>query len=280
MIVHADQVSREEFLSEVGSQLSGPLPPSERDFDLFARVVVEGATTRAAAWEFDLSQTRVVQVRDRVAQWIATEVPAAERLSAGQRLRLAASIASQRIDYLYSLALEAWRASKGEVTIVRDGERGPSRVTRDSQGDPKYLALASRLALRQMDVAEREARSPAAGDRSQETETAETYTVGAEAPPVRACSASAEAPPVEAPALIAGDDASRSGDELSDEIESRRRAFLAALAEETSPVQPPEADAKTAPENKSQPDAARPAALTRKERRARQRQLERKLRAK
>ena len=318
MIVHADQVSREEFLSGVGGKLNGPLPPSERDFEVFERVVVEGATTRAAAAEFGLSQTRIVQVRDRVAEWIAAEVPATERLTPRQRLRLAATIASQRIDYLYSLALEAWRASKGEQTVVRDGESGLTRVTRVSHGDPKYLAMASRLSLRQLDVAEREARSQKTADRSQETgdrreETAATEIHDGDAadPPVRACSASADAPPVEPPAIISGDDASHCSAGLSDEIESRRRAFLAALAEEAAPVQRPEVIAKKAPNDqpgardwraagKSRPmaqpgegpasagmedhreaDTSRsPARSLRKERRARRRLLERKLRAK
>ena len=294
MIVHADQVSREEFLSGVGSQLSGPLPPSERDFEVFERVVAQGASTRAAAKEFGLSQTRIVQVRDRVAEWIAAEVPFAERLLPRQRLRLAASIASQRIDYLYSLALEAWRASQGEQTVVREGESGLSRVTRASHGDPKYLLLASRLALRQMDVAEREARGQKAGDRSQEAGNrsqeagdegqeagaAEIYESDSVDPPVRDCSASAQALPVVTPSLIVAEDTSRCAHELSDEIESRRRAFLAALAEQMSPVQPPEADAKAALENKWEPDATPSLGLTRKERRARRRLLERKLRAK
>ena len=114
--------------------------------------------------------------------------------------------------------------------------------------------MASRLSLRQMDVFDREARSQKTADRSQETgarreETAATEIHDGDAadPPVRACSASADAPPVEPPAIISGDDASRDPNELSDEIESRRRAFLAALAEEAAPVQRPEVIAKKAP---------------------------------
>jgi hypothetical protein len=291
MIVHAQQV--------------GQLPPSGRDFQVFERVVVEGATTRAAAAEFALSQTRIVQVRDRVAEWIAAEVPTIERLSPRERLRLAERIASQRIDYLYSLALEAWRASQGEETIVRAGEVGLSRITRTSHGEPKYLAIAARLSLRQIEVA----RGQETGNRGQETEDsrgqracASIYTEHTSAPPVEECSRSAALSVIAPPALIDEGDVSPCRPAMSDDIESRRRAFLAALADDTSPVQPPVVDAagmlidESPARRAEQPLAAilqldldpeQPGAtaaverpLTREQRRARQRLLERKLRAK
>ncbi len=203
MIVHANEANRRELLLAANSAAEGPLPPSDRDFQVFERVVVQGATTRAAAAEFGLSQTRIVQVRDRVAEWIASEVPTIERLSPRERLRLAASIASQRIDYLYSLALEAWRTSQGEQTIVRAGEAGLSRITRTSHGEPKYLAIAARLSLRQMDVAERE-RKQETEDRGQETAggDADVYTHRSSAPPVEECSRSAALSVTKRAALI------------------------------------------------------------------------------
>src|SRR5688500_17995796 len=98
MIVHANEANRRELLLAAESAAEGPLPPSDRDLQVFERVVAQGATTRAAAAEFGLSQTRIVQIRDRVAEWIASAVPPSERRSAGEQLRLAAAIASQRID--------------------------------------------------------------------------------------------------------------------------------------------------------------------------------------
>src|SRR5262245_6121178 len=74
-------------------QAKPELPPSERDFLVFEAVVVHGSSTRQAAAEFEISQTRVMQVRQHVAQWIAKAVPDGLDLTPQQRVRLAAHIA-------------------------------------------------------------------------------------------------------------------------------------------------------------------------------------------
>jgi len=152
-----------------------PLPPSERDFELYGLVVTDGASTRAAAHAFGLSQTRVIQIRDRVAEWIASEVPPLARLTAAQRLALAADIARNRFDFLYSQAMDSWRGSKGPQTTLRaGGSGGQTSSTRESQGEPRYLILAARIAERTVGLgaaiekalANREQRT---GDREQGT---------------------------------------------------------------------------------------------------------------
>jgi len=76
-------------------------------------------------------------------------------------------------------------------------------------------------------------------------------------------------------------DASVCDESTCDEVETRRREFLNALAKDTAPVQPPVTDANgmqiEAPAL-AEPVAAPRRPLNRQERRARQKLLERKLR--
>src|SRR5688572_18778744 len=76
------------------------LPPSERDFLVFEAVMFSGASTRETAAEFEISQTRVMQIRKHVAEWIARSVPDGLELSPIERLRLAVHIAEGRSDHL------------------------------------------------------------------------------------------------------------------------------------------------------------------------------------
>jgi hypothetical protein len=152
MIVHSQQMEARAALFAEGDALQAPLPPSERDFLVFERVVIESATTRAAAEEFGLSQTRVMQIRERVAEWIGSQVPETPRLSPRHRLGLASHIAEGQIDHLYSQAMESWRRSQGTQTTVRSSDHGETTITKESHGDIKYLSLASRIAERKFGV--------------------------------------------------------------------------------------------------------------------------------
>ena len=111
------------------------LPPSERNFEIYGAVVVEGMSTRAAATAFGLPQTRIVQIRDHVAHWIAAHLPTVRQLPPAQRVALAAEIAEKRLDHLYAEALEAWRQSQGDQSIRRTGSQGEMLITRESPGD-------------------------------------------------------------------------------------------------------------------------------------------------
>src|SRR5687768_2246455 len=93
-------------------------PPSERDFELYLALVAECITTRAAAERFGISQTRVQQVRQRVAEWLGPLPMPSERLSPRQRVMLAGETGKQRIDFLTAQANEAWHASKGTTTRI------------------------------------------------------------------------------------------------------------------------------------------------------------------
>ncbi len=130
---------------EAAARLNVPLPPSERDFEVYGLVVVEGASTRAAAAAVGLSQTRVMQIRNRVAEWIASEVPPLANATPAQRLNLAGHIARDRFDFLYSQAMDGWRESRGPQTSVRTSSQGRSTVKRPGYGEPRYLLFAARI---------------------------------------------------------------------------------------------------------------------------------------
>src|SRR5262245_8633219 len=85
------------------------LPPSGRDFEVYQRVIVDGSSTRQAAREFALSQTRVRQVVQRASQWLSKELPAASKERAHVQLWLAQNVAADRLQGLYGETMDRWR---------------------------------------------------------------------------------------------------------------------------------------------------------------------------
>jgi|GEM_PF-1232470 hypothetical protein len=273
---------RETFLTgngqSQGKVVMPKLPPSERDFLVFEAVAFGGTSTRQAAAEFGISQTRVMQIRREVADWIARSVPEDANLTSIQRLRVAAHIAEGRVDYLYAQAMDAWRASQQPRTsICRGGLSGEVQTTRDSYGDPRYLMVAARIAERQLSlagtankvlagaedgskfnvqsskleasdepVAEREGEALVSGIRAEpllvQDSRIQPEATGA-IPPVGDCSTNEiELPVGEVPSCDTVG-ATEGSEGTCSEIEERRRAFLAALADDTAPVHPPFTDA-------------------------------------
>ena len=125
-----------------------PLPPSERDFEVYRRTAVEGRTTREAAAEFNISQTRVMQLREKVFEWIGNHVPPLARLEPAERLRVAQTLACEQLQHQYDEAMHAWRTSATAVHVTRyvgrSLEDGVTMV-KESQGDPRYLRLATQI---------------------------------------------------------------------------------------------------------------------------------------
>ena len=289
-----------------------PLPPSERDFQVFELVAIDGASTRQAAAEFGVSQSRIVQIRRHVAEWMGAEVPETPRLTPIQRLRVAADIAERRADHLYSKAMDGWRASQQPQTSICRGSLGnQTQTTRERHGDPRYLWAAMRITERQMHLAgtirkviadAREGEAPAepgvqgSGFRVQEDDALanQDRLELVNDHPVRACSHNETVAGNGHPAVANAADATDCHDEVSGELENRRREFLAALRDDSAPVQPPFTDAggmlldssemettnghASATALFGEPGQATSRPLSRKERRARQRILERKLR--
>jgi hypothetical protein len=102
-------------------------PPTERDFRIYERVVLAGISTRQAASEFRLSQTRIRQLVQRVSQWLTETVPAQSEATDAAHLCYARHVAAARLEYFYSEAMEGWRSDR----------------------QPKYLSLAIRVTTAQ-----------------------------------------------------------------------------------------------------------------------------------
>jgi hypothetical protein len=282
-----------------------PAAPSERDWQLYEAVAVLGISSRSAAHLFGISQTRVLQVRQRMEEWIGRFVPrSGDSLSPRERLFVAADLADRRSQMLFSEAMNAWRASQD---AARERCTASERHVGPSQGDPRCLAMAMRtnmhmlqvagLAQRQLARLEKEAAEAQAEGPTAAAVAAASDPSNTEANPlVGDCSPATteQAAPVVEP--LAADGVSASEQATCDEQESRRRAFLAAVEAETAPVHPPRTDvhgmlleegddAAWTPETEdaaaAEDGVATPAPtrrpLNRQERKARERLLKRKL---
>lgn len=113
--------------------------PSERDWALYQAVRVEQWPTRAAATGFGISPTRVCQIVQRTAAFIAQAVAVPSKEEETQQLAAGKQLAADRIDYLYGQAMNCFRHSQGKDNSCSTGRR--------SYGDMRYLQAAARLAL-------------------------------------------------------------------------------------------------------------------------------------
>src|SRR5262249_23923307 len=90
-------------------------------------------STRQAAADFSLSQTRIRQIVQHVAQWLAQSLPPSCEATDAAWLRLALHIAADRLQMIYGEALHGWRAtheSKYAGIILRvTAARGQMPVT-------------------------------------------------------------------------------------------------------------------------------------------------------
>jgi hypothetical protein len=210
------------------------LPPSGRDFEVFEHVTVDGGTTRSAAHEFKISQTRVCQVLERVREWMdEVSPPPADEQVTKKQLQLAEGLAADRLDSLYSQAMTGWRSSEGEVERVRIAGWGEKLTTRTtSHGDPRYLTIAGRLALMRSRIASLgalEHAMAAAADLEDEASEAQTAAKPTDHP-VRACSGNAEFGVRNAESSrvngVATRAATKASDPLTREQAAARRAFF------------------------------------------------------
>src|SRR5262245_4761630 len=91
--------------------ISTTLPPSARDFQIYQRLLLDGASTRQTAADFSLSQTRIRQISQHVAHWLAQSLPPSCEATDAAYLRLALHIASDRLQLIYGEAMHGWRAT-------------------------------------------------------------------------------------------------------------------------------------------------------------------------
>jgi hypothetical protein len=276
------------------------LPPSERDFQVFEEIAADGLSTREVAAKHHLSQTRIMQIHRKVALWMAT-MPTEPQMTSVEQIRVATEVAVMRIDKLYSEAMRAWTASQQPQAECRGIPGSEMRTLTSRYGDPRYLAMAARMAERQLQaavigskaIAAVEAKHRAQGSNRGEGEAPAEPCAAEQAHPFtnplnRACSESANSLDYRGQPHADELNPSACSDATCDEVETRRREFLNALANDTAPVQPPVTDAhgmqieevqsdpvETLLSKPAQPTAAPRRPLNRQERRRRERLLRR-----
>ena len=104
---------------------SRPLPPTARDFEIFEQNQVHFLSTRHIAEKHAISQTRVRQIVARVADWLATHLPAKSEAEKEAELRLAQHLAAAQL--------------RRQVEVLKNFF--------DATGDPKYLRHQSRVII-------------------------------------------------------------------------------------------------------------------------------------
>jgi hypothetical protein len=228
--------------------------PSNRDFEAYRLTAVEGLSTREAGYRLAISQTRICQVRARVLAWIGAQLAAMGPVDPAQQLAAARYLAVERLDYLYMTSMRAFNES------AEDGKR--SRTAR-SYGKTCYLSLAMRVVMEMSKLPRPPELLLGSNWITDEQEEPPDHPKGA-------CSAAADEQALERmpdePAVDGTADALGASDEqlIAEVLQKMHAAGFSA------PVQTGEAATVTVP---SPP-------LNRHQRRARQRLLEKKLKAK
>jgi hypothetical protein len=273
MIATATEVNE---LSELSQALRVCRPPSEKALEAMRLIDVEQRSTREAAEKVGVSQTRVRQLADQARGFLVGMSPVVKDEGLlNQQLHVAEALQLERLKYLYRLAMRSFRRSCGVRTTVRVVPDGlgtkETEITTDSYGDVRYMAMAMRISGEMAQVPDsgllnRAYLAAAAAAREEglqgggEEEGQRDGAAELKSPPVGDCSGAAPRGEVRG-GEVAGDsvvnaDEDATYEELEAEFEQWKRENL------------PPAQLGGAP-----PAEARP--LSRKERRARQRELER-----
>jgi len=245
------------------------LPPSQRDFEVYRFVKIEHHSTRQAAGQFNISQSRVRQVLAAIVEYLVDTVPVDEEGKCVERLQVAEQLAREQLEFLYGQAIEWWQHS---VHDWRSGSALPK---------PSYLALAARITMCMSRVpVHAPPRWSAEGDERDELgglaevpEASGTPTPHFDHPPVEECSAPAasrNAIPTSQPQPKIGSDLPEPSCKSLEEIkaEARRRFLRPAQATASQNLESPASGDDESPA--ADPLPARPP-LNRKERRARER---------
>ncbi len=274
-------------------QSAAKLPPSERDFQVFRCVRVENNSTRGAAGVFGISQTRVRQVVSRVVAYllaVAREGLEEDEEERAGSLSVAEHIARMQLEHLYSQAMQSWDQSQ---TMNGLGET--------SLGQARYLSLAARISLLMSKVPMHA--PPRTREELEEEEDLDEFRsderpseTARQAPPIEDCSLPApsrpECEPHCPPALAASDEDAASYKSLEAiKAEARLRFLRSAQAADAEEAESPERGERgpivsgdDQAESGQSDDLVRRRPsdqirrpLNRRERRARQRELERRL---
>jgi len=137
-------------------------PPSDRDQALYVARHTRAWSQAKLAEEFHLSQPRVSQILQRVAQWRAGFGPraAGELDHAGQQ-RLERFLARERYQSIYDRAIREFDAAPKELTASKSGERDGKKFSEESRREVQRPAGLMRIALRASENLAKAAELPA-----------------------------------------------------------------------------------------------------------------------
>jgi hypothetical protein len=261
-------------LNELNRALLECRPPSEKALEALRLIDVEQRTTREAAEKVGVSQTRVRQLADQARGFLVGMSPAVKDEGLlNRQLHVAEALQLERLKYLYRLAMRSFRRSCGVRTTTRVVPDGlgtkETEITTDSYGDVRYMAMAMRISGEMAKVPDsgllNRAYLAAAAEEGEEEETAAD---GLKSPPIGDCSGAAQRGEVRggkgAGGVIVNDLEEATYEEIAAEFEQWKRDNLppAQLGQAAQPADSP----------------TDPLPPNRKQRRARQRELERAMR--
>lgn len=101
--------------------LAAKLPPTVRDFDVFRFVKAECRSTRAAAREFGLSQTRIRQIVAEVRGYFLACVARGTSKTDDEtdtRLVVAEQLAHEQLEFLYARAVRAFNETSARTCMA------------------------------------------------------------------------------------------------------------------------------------------------------------------
>lgn len=128
---------------------------SERNYSLFCEVEFRGLTLRDAARKYEISVARVQQILAQTRAWYRATTKEWVREEDDQwQPHVACRFMEERLEYLYSQAMNSWECSMGAKSVTRKGgsDQSETVTTRYHYGDVKYLQQAVRLTLARYDA--------------------------------------------------------------------------------------------------------------------------------
>src|SRR5204863_5401540 len=88
------------------------LPPSDRDFQIYDAIHIDGSSTRHQAKQHEISQTRVRQVVRHVVEWLGQVLPPQTKIAKEQETHLARQIAADRFQRQFEQVNSLWNATQ------------------------------------------------------------------------------------------------------------------------------------------------------------------------
>jgi hypothetical protein len=128
--------------------------PSARNYLIFAAIEFERASLGDVARANGVSIERVQQIVKQMRAWYATSTPQwAGSVPLALQPLIAARMFDERLSHLSREAQQAWEDSKGLVTTTRKSATSSAgqTTTTNSAGQPRYLVTLARLAKMQFE---------------------------------------------------------------------------------------------------------------------------------